>query len=337
MKVFNKNAFFLAMAILGFTAIYVSSCKKIDLKRIAVIATESVTNVTTSTAEATGNVIDAGSNLTDYGFCWATSGTPTINDSKASAGKTANTGEFSLQIAGLQQNTTYTIRSYIIDESGVTYGVAKNFKTQQQSTGGAWWHYDSGENQDGIGFTEGGDWDVAIRIPSSALQNYNGYSVSKIRFFPLEGTVASYHVTIWEGDTPDLMYYEIVPNPVIGSWTEFNLPTPYLFDISKDLWVGYWIYGQPASTYPAGVDNGPADTGYGDLYSNDEGLTWKSLSLIDPPNLDYNWNIQVYVENSKGEALMLPTNLNRQNTSNSEANNIETDALPQSKKSNSIN
>jgi len=34
-------------------------------------------------------------------------------------------------------------------------------------------------------------------------------------------------------------------------------------------------------------------------------VTWDPLSELDPPNLDYNWNIQVYVTNQKGQEKQL--------------------------------
>ena len=54
--------------------------------------------------------------------------------------------------------------------------------------------------------------------------------------------------------------------------------------------------------YPAGVDQGPAITGKGDLISVD-GSPWQALSFN--PDLDYNWNLQIYVSNAKGEEKML--------------------------------
>lgn len=309
MKFTHKSLLLALLLIFGFTIAYFSSCKKIDLKRIALIDTETVENITASTATANGIVVDLGSNPTDYGFCWSEGDEPNIGDSRKSAGSTINSGGYSLLISGLQYETNYNIRSYIINESVVTYGDIRSFRTLGPVPN-QWLHYDDGQNHDGIGYTAGGSFDVAIRFPKEVLQEYAGGIISKIRFFPYEGAPAEYSVTIWEGgDTPTLKELEFVSNPNIGAWTEVTLTESYPINVNQDLWIGYWVENSPADTYPAGVDDGPAMTGYGDLISNDDGLTWATLSTVDPPNLDYNWNLQAFVENSKGETVLLSREL----------------------------
>lgn len=304
MKIIHRSLLLALLLIFGLTLAYFSSCKKIDLKRIAVIDTETVENVTASTTIANGSVVDAGSNPTDHGFCWSEGSDPTINNNTKSAGNAINTGDFNLLISGLQHETNYNIRSYIVDDAGVTYGDTESFKTLGEIPN-QWLHYDDGENFDGIGYTVGGSFDVAIRFPKEAIQEYAGGVISKIRFFPYEGAPTAYSVTVWEGDPPVLKVLEYVSNPNIGSWTEVTLPVSHPINTNEDIWIGYWVEDSPADTYPAGVDNGPAMTGFGDLISNDDGLSWAALSELDPPNLNYNWNLQAFVENTKGETAVL--------------------------------
>lgn len=309
MKIIHKSLLISVLILFGFTVAYFSSCKKIDLKRIAVIDTDGVVGVGASTATAQGSVVDAGQNPTDYGFCWSEGSTPTVNNNTKSAGSAINTGEFSSLISGLQYETDYFIRSYLIDDAGVSYGDTKSFRTIAQVPS-QWLYYDDGENHDGIGYTSGGNFDVAIRFPKEAIQEYAGGIISKIRFFPYEGDPAEYSVTIWEGDeSPVLKVLEFVANPNTGAWTEVNLTESYPINTNQGLWIGYWVENSLADTYPAGVDAGPAMTGYGDLISNDDGVTWAALSAIDPPNLDYNWNLQAFVETSKGETVVLSRKL----------------------------
>ena len=55
--------------------------------------------------------------------------------------------------------------------------------------------------------------------------------------------------------------------------------------------------------YPAGCDPGPAVVGFGDMFN--DGTGWVAMS--QPPNsLNYNWNIEAYVEPSKKEAGTTP-------------------------------
>ncbi|MDY0281327.1 MAG: Omp28-related outer membrane protein, partial [Salinivirgaceae bacterium] len=62
------------------------------------------------------------------------------------------------------------------------------------------------------------------------------------------------------------------------------------------LWFGYKVI-QPDGAYPAGTDAGPANVGFGDMISQDNGETWNPLSSF---GLDYNWNIWAYVSETPG-------------------------------------
>lgn len=330
MKFIQHRTLFAAIIVSGFVAAYFGSCKKIDLIRIAAINTEPVANVSGSSATANGNVIDLGTNMTNHGFCWSKGNIPTIADNTENLGKASSTGDFSQTISGLQQNTDYSIRSFIIDDEGVAYGDTKHFTTLGNIPT-QWLHYDDGTNNDGIGYTTGGSFDVAIRFPQEAIQDLNGGSISKIKFFVREGNPIEYYVTIWEGDEPELMFLELVSNPIINGWTEYTIMGGYPINTNRDLWIGYWVVDSPADTYPAGVDDGPAMTGLGDLISSDGGETWSTLSTIDPPNLDYNWNIQAYVQNSKGELNLLSGNLQGRNLKKPNVTYRNEEAIPQSK------
>ena len=330
MKLINRSTLVAVIVISGFVVANISSCKEIDLIRIAAIVTEPVANVGGSSVTANGNVIDLGTNMTNHGFCWSTGTTPTIADNTETAGKASSTGDFSLIISGLQQNTDYSLRSFIIDDEGVTYGSTLHFTTLGDIPS-QWLHYDDGNNNDGIGYTSGGSFDVAIRFPKETIQDFAGGSISSIRFFPKEGDPVEYHVTIWEGNPPELMLVESVSNPIINEWTEYTLSGNYQINTNRDLWIGYWVVDSPADTYPAGADNGPAITGFGDLISSDEGETWEALSEINPPNLDYNWNLQAFVQNTKGETTILSKDVLDQKIKRSQVNGRNNHEIPQSK------
>lgn len=336
MKVFHKNILYLTLVVSVFAAAYMGSCKKIDLTRIASIATDPVANITPNSAEANGNVIDMGNNMTDHGFCWKKGGTPEMPNDDNKSADNDNTGPFSSTISNLDPNTNYSIRSYIKDDAGYTYGDIQSFKTLTEIAG-QWLHYDDGTNYTSIGYPSGGDFDVAIRIPVADIQQLAGASVTKVRFFPKEGSPTQYYVTIWEGnDPPDLKLYELVSNPNIGGWTEYSLDNPYPININRDLWVGYWIVDQPPETHPAGVDEGPAATGLGDMISRDNGETWGALSL-EPHNHDYNWNLRAFVENAKGEVMILPGNVKKRNSKNVNVANRHEAELSQAKNLNNEN
>jgi hypothetical protein len=278
-------------------------CKKIDLVRIAHVKTEAVSNINQSSATAHGVIVDLGEGgIKDHGFCWSLSSInsfPTINDAIASIGTTSVLGDYSLVITGLLSNSDYSIRSYARDDNGVQYGDALKFTTPTAGGTGYWLKYDDGINFTGIGLTDGSNFDYAIRFPTQALTNYDGYRISKIRFFPKEA--ADFHVEVFEGvNPPALIYYEDVNNPILNIWNEYSPTNTYYIDSGIEVWVGIWVTNYVMGTYPAGSDEGPAVAGAGDMISFDDGFSWESLYTGNNA-LNYNWNLEVFVTNQKGQ------------------------------------
>ncbi len=264
------------------------------------VVTLTVTNVTHESASSGGDVTNDGNDFVSArGVCWSTSSQPTIFDYSTTNG--TGTGVFTSLMTGLIPGTTYYVRAYATNSAGTAYGSQYSFTTFTDPPPGTWLGYDDGINFDGIGLVDGGTWDVAIRIPSDDLVPYDGQRISKIRFYVREGSPIEYSATVYQGvNPPALIYIEPIPGPQINSWTEFYLSDDVYVNSLIDLWVGYWIQNQPAGLYPAGVDEGPAVTGFGDMISMDNGITWEPLSELNPPDLDYNWNLEVYVTDSKG-------------------------------------
>jgi hypothetical protein len=92
------------------------------------VTTNSVTNITTTTATSGGNVIDdGGSIVTARGVCWSTSPNPTISNSHTIDG--SGLGNFVSNISGLNSNTTYYVRAYATNNAGNAYGNQVNFET----------------------------------------------------------------------------------------------------------------------------------------------------------------------------------------------------------------
>ncbi|GGF04689.1 T9SS type A sorting domain-containing protein [Flavobacterium limi] len=87
----------------------------------AVLTTNEVTNLTSTTAESGGNITsDGGTAITERGIVYSTSINPTVANNKIAAG-TAGTGNFSVSISGLSPATLYYVRAYAIN-GGTTYG-----------------------------------------------------------------------------------------------------------------------------------------------------------------------------------------------------------------------
>ncbi|MBN2610558.1 MAG: hypothetical protein JXB00_03290, partial [Bacteroidales bacterium] len=70
---------------------------------------------------------DGGSSIEAKGFCWSTSPNPDTTDNKTRVG--SGVGSFSNNLTGLLPNTTYYIRAYAINNSGIAFGNELIFKT----------------------------------------------------------------------------------------------------------------------------------------------------------------------------------------------------------------
>ena len=98
------------------------------------LSTNSVTDITTSTATCGGNITtDAGSPITARGVCWSTSLDPTIADSKTSDG--SGTGSFTSYLTGLSPDVNYYVRAYATNSLGTFYGVHQTFATNCRPDG----------------------------------------------------------------------------------------------------------------------------------------------------------------------------------------------------------
>ena len=115
--------FFLFLIILG--------CEKIEPEKVLKIATGEITDTTTTTATATGVIIDPGEkNVIDHGHCWSTSHEPDKNlPTKTMLGSANSTGSFTSNIAGLSSGIIYYVRAYATNSERTVYGDEIGFST----------------------------------------------------------------------------------------------------------------------------------------------------------------------------------------------------------------
>ena len=92
-----------------------------EIIELATVNTSLVTSITSTSAMAGGDVTaDGGAEVTARGVCWSTSQEPTIDGEHTENG--AGTGEFTSELSGLEQNTTYYVRAYATNSEGTAYG-----------------------------------------------------------------------------------------------------------------------------------------------------------------------------------------------------------------------
>jgi len=127
---------------------------------------------------------------------------------------------------------------------------------------------------------------------------------------------ATVDLKIWTGSNASTLVYEATGlSPAPGAWEIYTIDPPVPLDVNDELWIGYTVNGQPAGTFPAGTDAGPAVAGYGDKITTD-GTTWDNLSDF---GLDYNWSVAAYVETLDGTMAALPSLID-----DTEYNNVTT-------------
>ncbi|PKD18799.1 hypothetical protein APR41_17480, partial [Salegentibacter salinarum] len=92
------------------------------------VATSLVSTITATGATLSSEVTsDGGESVTERGFVYATSASPTTADNKVKVG--TGTGAFSQALTGLTAETTYYVRAYAINSEGTSYGSEEIFTT----------------------------------------------------------------------------------------------------------------------------------------------------------------------------------------------------------------
>jgi hypothetical protein len=229
---------------------------------IATITTIAITDITKNSATSGGTITDdGGAETTLRGVCWSVSPNPTINDFKTNDGE--GVGEFSSSLTNLISNTTYYVRSYSINELGVTYGNEVEFKTDcDEPTGNI--SYDITRENGIISF----NFNYEIELPSV---NYNVQSI-KLSF----------------NDNSNNSYEkEININQLNGSDEISNLPPKKTFSnikievTSSDCGLTNIYPSVTSFETPALYDVGDLGEGGIIIYMNSNGINGIAVSDVD--------------------------------------------------------
>src|SRR4030043_186316 len=107
------------------TVLFVPSCN--PDKKMAV-ETGEVSNISTTTADVSGTVIDVGEGATQHGHVYSTTAGPLISGTKTSLG-TAVPGDFTSSLTGLEPETKYYVKTYCSLDGEAAYGSEITFTT----------------------------------------------------------------------------------------------------------------------------------------------------------------------------------------------------------------
>ncbi|MCK9336140.1 MAG: LamG domain-containing protein, partial [Candidatus Cloacimonetes bacterium] len=95
-----------------------------------VLSTQACTEIGATCAVFNGTIISTGNPAASaYGFCWNTSGEPTIADSLFDLGTAGESGAYSALVESLSMNTLYYARAFATNGSGTAYGEEIQFQT----------------------------------------------------------------------------------------------------------------------------------------------------------------------------------------------------------------
>jgi len=119
----NINKIILAMIITG--ALLTPSCEPGKKMRVE---TGVASDISTTTANVSGKVIDVGEGATQHGHCYGTSAGPAVSGTKTALGVAA-AGDFTSSLTGLQPSTTYYVRAYASLGAEAAYGSEITFTT----------------------------------------------------------------------------------------------------------------------------------------------------------------------------------------------------------------
>ena len=98
--------------------------------QIPVVTTQAASFINATFANVSGAITVIGNPTpTQFGFCWNTTGTPTIDDSKIENGSVSTIVDYTSILTGLTPNTTYYVRAYATNSLGTAYGNEVSFKT----------------------------------------------------------------------------------------------------------------------------------------------------------------------------------------------------------------
>ena len=172
-----------------------------------------IIHIRSNSAVGVAQVTDQGNDPTIVrGVCWSTTPNPTIAGSHASSGM--GEGNYSVEMTGLQANTTYYMRAYATNHyntSTTVYGEEKYFHTHVHMQNGT---IDVGDG--GFVFT---DSDADVIYPGFWYNNYEDYSVVFVPENSANGVKIVFDSLLINNDM--LYFYDgdIAPENLIGVYT----------------------------------------------------------------------------------------------------------------------
>jgi hypothetical protein len=204
---------------------------------------------TASTIEVTAEILkENGSKITERGFCYGTSPSPTLENGDTIRDAGIGVGSYTLKIKGLKHNTKYYIRPYAINGYGVEYGTpdlpdSTNIGTgtvvtlksdeyaSEAVTGGRIDDVGEGEiKRRGVYYSTEKDLDIAVKDSVESTDDTNTYSCRLTGLTPS----TTYYIQAYVENTYDLFKGDIdsvVTRDGMPHFADFKITNPGYTDV----------------------------------------------------------------------------------------------------------
>ena len=184
---------------------------------------------------------------------------------------------------------------------------------------GGWIHYDDGHFVEEVG-SQSFNVDWGICFPNT--EEYAGYNLTKVATYDAESPVAV-KANIYYGGTDapaTLVHSQEFKLKGSKKMIEFELNTPIPVPENESLWITFHNEcNENAYAYPATGCNYTGDPN-SDWVSWDKGANWEHLASSGVITLT--WMVRGYLENSRGETVVMSKNRNAQEYKVYRRNNI---------------
>ncbi len=130
-KIYSHRATFILVWLLHLF-VFADSCQLLEFEPtdILYVTTDSIQLIDQDKYRVSGSVVHIGQQeITQHGFCWSYTGTPTTEGSAVELGSRDSIGTFSSIVSGLELKTTYFVRAYAKTNAGTKYGNTEYFHT----------------------------------------------------------------------------------------------------------------------------------------------------------------------------------------------------------------
>jgi hypothetical protein len=117
--------------------------------------------------------------------------------------------------------------------------------------------------------------------PATALAAIKDMKISSMDVYLIETASTKSEICIWKGNrqySSGNVLYSKEFTPKANGWNHIQFDEPFVITGEQDLFVGVRLTGCENLTWEIGIDNNPANIGYGDLMSYGNSSTWWSLA-----------------------------------------------------------